>query len=218
MRPDEPLIDLDWIVRNLDQIGDRVIQHVVLTLIAVIVGFAISFALALLVHRRRRLLGPIAGFASVVYTIPSIALFALLVPVFGLSLLTAEVALVGYTLLILVRNMVAGFDGVPEEVREAARGMGYTAWQSLWRVEIPLAMPAIVAGLRIATVTTIGLVTVAAIVGQGGLGQLILNGLRTFFATPVYVGAVLSMALAFLADVALLRLQRALTPAAQAEA
>ncbi len=217
MRENEPFVDLAWIMRNLDQIGDRVIQHIVLTLIAIVVGFVISFALALLVHRRRALLGPFAGFASIVYTIPSIALFALLVPFFGLSLLTAEIALVGYTLLILLRNTVAGLDGVAPDVREAAQGMGYTASQSLWRVEIPLALPTIVAGVRVATVTTIGLVTVAAIVGQGGLGQLILNGLRTFFATPVYVGAVLSMALALVADVVLLRVERALTPASRAD-
>lgn len=213
MREGEPLIDFEWVLRNLDQIGERIAQHLLLTVIAVAVGFAISFMLALVVHRRRALLGPLAGFASVVYTIPSIALFALLVPVFGLSLLTAEVALIGYTLLILLRNFVAGLDGVPPEAREAARGMGFTYWQSLWRVELPLALPAIVAGVRIATVTTIGLVTVAAIVGQGGLGQLILGGLRTFFATPVYVGAVLSMVLALIADVGLLRLQRLLAPA-----
>jgi osmoprotectant transport system permease protein len=215
MSEGEPLVDLDWIVRNADQIGDRVVQHIVLTLIAIAVGFAIAFVLAVAAHRRRALLAPLAGLASVIYTIPSIALFALLVPFFGLSLLTAEIALVGYTLLILLRNTVAGLDNVPADVREAAHGMGYTPWQSLWRVEIPLALPQIVAGVRIATVTTIGLVTVAAIVGQGGLGQLILNGLRTFFATPVYVGALLSMALAFGADVALLRLERALTPAAR---
>lgn len=215
MREGEPLIDWAWIARNLDTIGDRVVQHLVLTLIAVGVGFAISFSLALVAHRRRGLLGPLAGFAAVVYTIPSIALFALLIPFFGLSLLTAEIALISYTLLILLRNTVAGLDGVPAEVREAASGMGFSWWQRLWRVELPLALPEIIAGVRIATVTTIGLVTVAAIVGQGGLGQLILSGLRTFFATPVYVGAVMSVALAFAADVVLLAVQRMLTPAAE---
>jgi osmoprotectant transport system permease protein len=171
---------------------------------------------ALVIHRDRRFYGPLAGFSGVVYTIPSLALLAFLVPFTGLSVLTAEIALVGYTLLILLRNIVAGLDGVPADVRESARGMGLSEWQCLWRIELPLALPAIVAGVRVATVTTIGLVTVAAIVGQGGLGQLILGGLRTFFATPVYVGALASVALAFGADVLLLRVQRALTPATRA--
>jgi osmoprotectant transport system permease protein len=164
----------------------------------------------LAIRRWRPLLGPLAAGAAVIYTIPSLALFALLVPLFGLSLLTAQVALVGYTLFILLSTFVAGLDNVPPDAREAAAGMGYSSWQSLWHVELPLALPAIIAGLRVATVTTIGLVTVAAFVGQGGLGQLILGGLRTFFATPVYVGAGLSVALAFGADLLLLRLERRL--------
>ncbi len=215
MREGEPLIDFDWILRNLDEIADRVVQHVGLTAIAVVVGFAISLALALVVHRRRRLYAPVAGAAAVLYTIPSIALFALLVPVTGFSLLTAQIALVGYTLLILLRNIVSGLDSVPDEVAEAAIALGYSPAQRLWRVELPLALPYIVAGLRVATVTTVGLVTVAAIIGQGGLGQLILNGLRTFFATPLYVGAVLSLVLALAADVVLLRVQRLVTPWAE---
>ncbi len=215
MREGEPLIDFDWILRNLDEIADRAVQHVGLTAIAVVVGFAISLALALVVHRRRRLYAPVAGAAAVLYTIPSIALFALLVPVTGFSLLTAQIALVGYTLLILLRNIVSGLDSVPDEVAEAAIALGYSPAQRLWRVELPLALPYIVAGLRVATVTTVGLVTVAAIIGQGGLGQLILNGLRTFFATPLYVGAVLSLVLALAADVVLLRVQRLVTPWAE---
>jgi osmoprotectant transport system permease protein len=206
----EPLIDFGWIERNLDQIGDRVVQHLNLTLIAIAIGFAITFVLVLAIRRWRGLLGPLAAGAAVIYTIPSLALFALLVPIFGLSLLTAQVALVGYTLFILLRTFVTGLDNVPADAREAALGMGYSSWQSLWRVELPLALPAIVAGLRVATVTTIGLVTVAAFVGQGGLGQLILTGLRTFFATPVYVGALLSVGLAFAADLLLLRVERRL--------
>jgi osmoprotectant transport system permease protein len=210
MREGEPLIDFAWIERNLDQIAARVLQHLNLTLIAIAIGFAITFALVLAIRRWRPLLGPLAAGAAVIYTIPSLALFALLVPLFGLSLLTAQVALVGYTLFILLSTFVAGLDNVPPDAREAAAGMGYSSWQSLWHVELPLALPAIIAGLRVATVTTIGLVTVAAFVGQGGLGQLILGGLRTFFATPVYVGAGLSVALAFGADLLLLRLERRL--------
>ncbi len=210
MREGEPLIDFAWIERNLDQIAARVLQHLNLTLIAIAIGFAITFALVLAIRRWRPLLGPLAAGAAVIYTIPSLALFALLVPLFGLSLLTAQVALVGYTLFILLSTFVAGLDNVPPDAREAAAGMGYSSWQSLWHVELPLALPAIIAGLRVATVTTIGLVTVAAFVGQGGLGQLILGGLRTFFATPVYVGAGLSVALAFGADLLLLRLENRL--------
>jgi osmoprotectant transport system permease protein len=205
---EEPLVDLAWIGRNLDQIGERVVQHLNLTVIAVAIGFLLTFALVLVVRRQRRLLEPLAAAAAVIYTIPSLALFALLVPVFGLSLLTAQVALVGYTLFILLRTFVAGLDGVPADVREAAAGMGYTGWQSLWRVELPLALPALIAGLRVATVTTIGLVAVAAFVGQGGLGQLMLGGLRVAFWTPVYVGAALSVGLAFLADLLFVMLER----------
>jgi osmoprotectant transport system permease protein len=212
LREGDPFIRWDWIARNLDLIGDRLAQHLVLTGIALGVGFIISLVLSLAIYRWRRLYPPITGLAGTLYTIPSLALFALLVPFTGLSLLTAEIALVSYTLLIFIRNIVAGLDGVPAEIREAADGMGYTSWQRLWQVEMPLALPVIVAGARVATVTTIGLVTVAAFVGQGGLGQLILDGLRRFFATPLYTGALLSLALALLADLALLGIQRALTP------
>lgn len=213
MREDEPLIEWEWIARNAELIWARLVQHVGLTLIAVVVGLAISMSLALLVYRRRRLLTSVAAAAAILYTIPSIALFAVLAPLTGFgSLLTAEIALVSYTLLILLRNILAGLDSVPDDVREAAVGLGYGRRQMLWQVELPLAMPLIVAGVRIASVTTVGLVTVAAVIGQGGLGQLILSGLRSFFATPTYVGAFLSLALALLIDVVLLRLQRRLTP------
>lgn len=212
----DELIRWDWIVRNLDDIAFRLWQHFSLAGIALVVGFLISFTLALIIHRQRRLYGPFAGIAGTLYTIPSLALFAVLVPVTGLSILTAEIALVSYTLLIYLRNIMAGLDGVPSDVREAAVGMGYSRWQSLWRVELPLALPSIVAGARIAAVTTIGLVTVAGIVGQGGLGRLIIDdGLRRFFPTPLYVGALLSVAMALLADVLLLLVQRRLTPWAQ---
>ena len=150
------------------------------------------------------------------YTIPRLALFSLLIPFTGISVLTAEIALVSYTILILVRNIVAGLDGVPPEIREAAEAMGYTRVQRLWRVELPLAIPVIVAGLRIATVTTIGLVTVAALIGQGGLGKLIDQGLRQFFPTRVIVGAVLSVLVAVVADALFVALQRLLTPWARA--
>ena len=181
-------------------------------MIAVAIGFAISFPLAVLAYRHRALYPPITWITGLLYTIPAIGLFVLLLPFTGLSVTTAEIGLVSYTLLILIRNTVAGLRAVPEDVKEAARGMGYTNRQMLWRVELPLALPAIVAGIRIATVSTIGLVTVAALIGRGGLGQLILEGLNRLYYTEVLLGALFSVALALVADSALLLGQRALTP------
>jgi osmoprotectant transport system permease protein len=213
-----PLVDWNWIATHLDDVWQRLVEHVWLALLAVAIGFAISFVLGIWSSRNGRVYAAVTAVAGIIYTIPSLALFAALIPFTGLSPLTAEIALVGYTLLILVRNIVAGLDGVPREIREAAEGMGFTAWQRLWRVELPLAIPVIVAGLRIATVSTIGLMTVAAIIGQGGLGVFILEGLNSFFPTKVYLGAVLSVALAIAADVAFLQLQRRLTPWSAARA
>ena len=210
--PSEPLVRWPWVTAHLDEIGAALEQHVELTVIAVVAGLAISFVLALVAHRYRRAEAPITWVAGVVYTIPSLALFVLLIPVTGLSTLTSEIGLVGYTLLILIRNILAGLDGVPEEVLEAADGMGLTRLQRLLRVELPIALPVIMAGIRIATVTTIGLVTVTALIGQGGLGQLMLAGFINLFPTQIYVGAILSVALAVLADASLLLAQRALTP------
>src|SRR6266851_10345340 len=156
--------------------------------------------------------GVILGHTGGLYTIPSLALFALLVPWTGLTVLTAEIGLVAYTLLILVRNIVVGLDGVPPDVRDAAAGMGYRPVRQLLQVELPLALPVIVAGLRIATVTTIGLVTITALIGQGGLGQLLLDGLQRDFRTPLVVGSALSVGLAIVADVLLATTQRVLTP------
>jgi osmoprotectant transport system permease protein len=206
------MIDWAWIARNPDQIGNALAEHLELTLIAVGVGFLLSFAATLVIYRFRRLYGPIAGVTGIIYTIPSLALFAFLVPFTGLSLLTAEIGLIGYTLLILIRNTVAGLDSVPPDVREAAEGMGYTGWQRLWRVELPLAMPVIVAGLRVATVTTIGLVMVTALIGQGGLGQLMLRGFSRGFPTAIYVGAFVSVVRALVVDAGLVAAQRAVTP------
>jgi len=213
MTPDEPFIRWDWIVANLDDIGERTWEHVLMTVIAVVVGFVISFSLSLLIVRRRRLYGPIIGLSGLLYAIPSLGLFALLIPLTGVTLLTAEVALVSYTLLILVRNIVAGFDGVPRDVLESAVGMGYGPWQLLWRVQLPLALPTIVAGLRIATVTTVGLVAVTALIGQSNLGSLIVQrGIRASFPTAIMVGAFGSVLLGLLADLGFVALQRRLTP------
>ena len=207
-------MDLGWIVRNLDEIGQRTLEHVLLTVIAVVIGFAISFVLALLIRRLSWLEGPIIGVSGVLYAIPSLALFAFLVPFTGIqNPLTAEIALVSYTILILLRNILAGLQSVPREVIEAADGMGFTPSQRLWRVELPVALPVIVAGLRIATVTIIGLVTVTALIGLGGLGYLIVDvGYRRFFLTATIVGSVGAVLLAVLADRGFVLLQRALTP------
>ena len=202
----------EWIRGNVGAIADATVDHVVLTVIAVGVGFVLSLGLALLIHRDRRFYGPISGLTGVLYTIPSLALFALLVPITGLSLLTAEIGLVSYTLLILTRHIVAGLDGVPRDIVEAADGMGFTAGQRLTRVDLPLAVPLIVAGLRIATVTTIGLVMVTALIGEGGLGNLMLRGFNFRNFTAVYVGAIVTVGLALLADAAILGIGRVATP------
>jgi osmoprotectant transport system permease protein len=205
--------DWEWVVEHLDLIGALLLDHVILTAVAVGIGLAISFPLAVVAHRNRRLFPPITWVAGILYTIPSLALFAMLVPFTGLSKVTAEIGLVSYTLLILIRNIVVGLDGVPDDAKEAARGMGYTDRQLLWRVELPLALPAVVAGIRIATVTTIGLVTVTAIITEGGLGQLILDALqRRLDFTRAITGAGLSLLLAIAADVLLVGAQRFLTP------
>lgn len=207
----------DWVFGHLDLIRGQILQHLWLTFLAVGIGFLISFPLAVVAYRRRRLYSPIAWTTGLLYTIPSLALFSLLVPFTGLSTLTAEIGLVGYTLLILIRNIVTGLAGVPGDVKDAARGMGYTDRQVLWRVELPLALPAIVAGARIAVVTTIGLVTVTAMIGLGGLGFLMLAGFRRLFPQiAILVGVVLSVALAVIADALLLRGQRLLSPWARA--
>lgn len=203
----------DWLFDHLDVVGQLTVEHLRLTAIAVVIGFAISFPLGILAYRHRRTYAPITAVTGVLYTIPSLALFMMLGPFTGtLSTTTAEIGLVSYTLLIIIRNTVAGLRGVPEDVKEAARGMGYTDRQSLWKVELPLAVPAIVAGVRIATVTTIGLVTVTALIGQGGLGIYILEGLQRLFSTQILIGAVLSMLLGVAADRALVLVERRLTP------
>ena len=217
MKPDEPFIRFDWIFDNLDEIAQRLGEHVSMTVAAVLIGFIISFGLALIARRFPSLYGPIVGVTGVLYAIPSLALFGLLLPITGLSLATGVVALVMYTLLILVRNIVTAIEGVPPDVVEAATAMGYTPAQRFWRVELPIAMPVVIAGLRIATVTTIGLVAITTFIGLGGLGYLIINsGTRRFFPTSIYTGVVLCILLAVLADLGLQWIQRRLTPWAQA--
>jgi osmoprotectant transport system permease protein len=209
-------LDPGWVVDNLDQIAGLTLEHVYLTLLAIGIGFVISFVLALLIRARGRLYQPILGITGTLYAVPSLALFALLTPVTGVgTVVTAEIALVSYTLLILTRNFVEGLRGVPPDAIEAATGMGYTGRQRLLRIELPLALPIIIAGLRIATVTTVGLVTVTALTGLGGLGYLIVNlgtARGSFGMTAALTGMLLCVVLALMADGALLALQRALTP------
>jgi osmoprotectant transport system permease protein len=188
------------------------VQHVELTAIAVAIGFCISFGAALLAHHRRWFESPFAAVSAVLYTIPSLALFTLLIPITGLTRVTIEIPLVSYTLLILFRNTLAGLRGVPADAIEAARGMGLTPRQILWRVELPLAIPAIIAGLRIAVVTTISLATIAAIVIAQGLGALIFDGIATEFSTKYIAAGALAVTLALIADALLVAFQRLLTP------
>lgn len=212
----EPWVRWDWVGDHTDVIAQDLGQHLELTVIAVGVGLLLAIPIGVLAWRYRASRGPILAVGGALYTIPSLALFALLVPWTGLTVLTAEIGLIAYTLLILVRNIVVGLDGVPGEVRDAAAGMGYRQLRQLVRVELPLALPVIIAGIRIATVTTIGLVTITALLGEGGLGQLLLDGLIRDFRTPLVVGTVLSVALAVACDLLLAGIQRLLTPWARA--
>lgn len=208
------MIDWAWALGHLDDLAGRAVQHLVLAAIPVGVGFAISLALAVWAVRRRAVRASIVSLSSVLYTIPSIALFAALVPVTGLSILTAVIPLVLYTLLIYLRNFLAGLDGIPLDVLEAADAMGYGPWQRLVRVELPLALPLLVGGLRLATVSTIGLVTVSGVLGDrfGGLGFFIFEGYRRSFPTEIAFGALPTILLAVVADLALQALQRRLSP------
>ena len=207
-----PIIRWEYLRDQWDQVRTALVQHVELTLVAVGLGLVVASVLAAIALRYRWTAGPITTFTAFVYTIPSVALFGLLVPYTGVSQTTAVIPLVGYTLLVLVTSILTGFRSVPASVRDAAEGMGLSSTRRVFTVELPLAVPYIVTGLRVATVTTVGLVTVAAIVGEGGLGRLILDGLRRTFWTPMTVGASLSIILALVLDVSLWGLGRALTP------
>lgn len=199
-------------------VGPALVQHIQLALIAVVIGFAISFVLALLAYRARWLVPPVTFLSSLLYTVPSLAAFYILVPITGINDFTVEIALVSYTLLILFTNTLAGLTGASADVRDAARGLGMTPTQSLWRVELPLAVPTIIAGLRVAVVTIISLVTVAGLIVPDGLGAVIYtDGLKkNNFNTALIVGGVLCIALALAADALLAGFQRLITPWAAA--
>jgi osmoprotectant transport system permease protein len=203
----------DWFVDNFDHVfAPRLVEHIWLTGIAVGIGFVIAFTAALIAYSQGWLETPFAILAAFLYTIPSLAFFQLMVPITGLTVTSAEIALVSYTLLILFRNTLTGLREVPEDARMAARAMGLTKGQILRRVELPLALPAIMAGIRIATVTTISLATVAAFIGVGGLGQPIFNAIQSGFKTQFVAAGLLAVALALVADALLVLLQRLLAP------
>ena len=208
------MIDWAWIVDHLDELALRTLQHLYLTVLSVGIGFAISFGLAVWSIRRRAVYPPIVAIGGLLYTIPSLALFPLLIPVTGLSDATAVIPLVLYSLLILVRNIVAGFDTVGSDVLEAADASGHTAMSRFRSIEVPLAIPLIVAGVRLASVSTIGLVTITGILGDrfGGLGFFIFEGRRHAFPTEIFAGGLASILLAVAVDVLLVQVQRRVTP------
>lgn len=207
------MIDWAWIAAHGDDLVFRTGQHLYLTALSVAAGFAISFGLAVWSIRRRAVFGPVLAITGLLYTIPSLALFPFFVPITGLSDLTAVIPLVLYSLLIFVRNMVAGFDGVPRDVLEAADGSGYAVSERFRSIEVPLATPLIVAGVRLATVSTIGLVTITGLLGDkfGGLGFFIFEGIRHSFPTEIFLGAIASIVLAVTIDLLLVRAQRRIT-------
>jgi osmoprotectant transport system permease protein len=208
----DPWINWDWLSTHIPYVWAAVLQHITLTVIAIAGGLVISLPLGVLAHRWKGLRFPTLTVFGIFYTIPSIAMFALLIPYTGLGTTTAEIPLIGYNVLVLVRNVLVGLDTVPPDVLDAADGMGYRAIARLIQVEFPLALPSILAGLRVATVSTIGIVTITAVIGLGGLGQLILRGLIENFHTPLVVATVLSIVLALVADLLLAGTQRLAIP------
>ena len=205
-------LDWAWIARNFPVVVDRAVEHLYLTAVPMAIGILIAFPLALVAVRWPRMYGPLLGTSGVLFTIPSLALFGAMVPITGLSAWTAIIPLTIYTLLVLLRNMVEGLRAVDSDVLEAAEAMGYQRPRRILTVELPLALPIMFAGARIATVTTIGLVTISVMVGQGGLGRLILDGAQRSFPTPLLVGIAVTIVLAVSADLLLLGAQRLVTP------
>jgi osmoprotectant transport system permease protein len=204
---------LHWFLDNFgDRFWPRVVEHIELTAIALGIGFVIAFAAALVAYRYSRFELPFANLSALFYTIPSIAFFQIMVPLTGIGWLSIEIALVSYTLLILFRNTLTGLKEVPDEAKEAAEGMGLTRGQTLLRIELPLAVPAIIAGLRVATVTTISLATIAAFITPLGLGAPIFSAIQTGANTEFVAASILAIALALIADVVIVLVQRALTP------
>ena len=210
-KPNE-IFCFDWASENIDRYGTPTVQHLELVVISVLIGFAVAFVLALLAHRQRWLRTPLLAATGILYTIPSLAFFFLLLPITGIGRTTAIIALAVYTLQIIYRNTMLGLGNVPGSVKDAARGMGYTDRQILWRIELPLAIPEIVAGLRIAVVSTVAIATLAIFISAGGLGSQILNGGNLTFPTSVFIVLAIVVLMALLFDVVLLGVQRVMTP------
>lgn len=208
-----PWVSVDYVRDNAERLLEATQQHVELTVVSVALGLLLAVPLALLARRFRRFETPVVGFTGLLYTIPSLALFAVLAPVTGLTGTTVVIGLTAYTLLVLVRNLIAGLDGVPDDVREAARGMGVGPVRMLLRVELPLALPTVMAGIRVATVSTVALVTVGVVVSNGGLGQLIFSGLNNnLYRAEIFTATVLCVLLALVFDLLLLGVEKLLTP------
>ncbi len=202
----------DYLSSRANELGEATLQHVGIVVASVVLGLVLAFPLALLARRYRTLEGLVVGTTTALYTIPSLALFSLLVPLTGLGAETVVLGLGLYSLTILVRNILEGLAGVPGEVREAAVGMGYAPRRLLWRVDLPLALPTIMAGLRVATVSTVALTTVGAILDYGGLGDLLIAGRQSNFKAQVLTTSVLCVVLAIALDLLLVAVQRLLTP------
>jgi osmoprotectant transport system permease protein len=200
----------DWAVDNFDRYTTPLWEHVILVVVPVVLGFAIAFAMALLSHRRRLLVPAFTAGTGILYTIPSIAFFILLLPITGRGRDTAIIALTAFTLQIVYRNIVTGLANVPEGAKDAGRGMGLTDRQLFWKVELPLAVPEIIAGLRIATVSTVAIATLAVFAGGGGLGAEIVT--QVTFKTNVLIVTFLCIAMAAVFDILLVLAQGALTP------
>ncbi|MGI8900991.1 MAG: ABC transporter permease [Nocardioides sp.] len=214
---DSCLVRNEWVCgeyfrSRTPQLTDALVEHIAITVVSVLLGLVLAFPRALLARRYRRLEGIVVGATTVIYTIPSLALFALLLPFTGLSRTTVVIGLALYSLTILVRNVIEGLKGVPADVRESALGMGYGRQRMLLRVELPLALPTIMAGLRVAAVSTVALTTVGAIVGYGGLGNLLLEAVNSQFRAQVLTAGVLCVVLAISFDLILVLAQRLMTP------
>src|SRR5882757_2359898 len=217
MAAENCMVANDWICGEYlrvyrQELTDATVQHIWITAASVAIGFAVAFPLALIARRWRLLSGPILAVTTVLYTVPSLAMFSLLLPVYGISPSLVVTGLVLYSLTILVRNILAGLQAVPEDVREAARVMGYGPLRLLFGVEVPLALPALMAGLRIATVSTVALTTVGAIINYGGLGNLLKSGIDSNFKAQVLAASVLCVVIAIVADLLLLGVQWLITP------
>jgi osmoprotectant transport system permease protein len=210
--PPNPWFSWDYVQRNRDDITEALGQHVSLTIQAVVIALALALPLAALAHTRPRLAGPVVGTAGVLYTVPSLALFALLAPYTGIGRTTVLIGLVAYALLVLIRNILVGLQGVDPAVIDAARGMGFGRARMLVQVELPQALPSIVAGVRVAAVSTVALVTVGVVVGFGGLGQLMFRGFRSNYHAEIMTATILCLVIALVADVAIVLLARVLMP------